>query len=553
MSSHPIDYPERFNLATWLLEHNLAARPGKVAVRSEAGEWSYAQVADLAARVQALLARLGHLHEQRALLVLPDGIEFVAAWLGTLQAGGVFAMVNPRLKAEEYAYYLEYSRAPVAFVHDGAWPEFVAGARGARFLRAVVVVGPGADACVESRGGFAALPWDAAIAAETPAAAPFDSHKDDGCGWLFTSGTSGKPKAAMHRHADFAWNIDHYAKQVLALDARDTTMAVSKLFFGYATGTNLMFPFAVGATTALFAEPSKPETVIAHARRHRPTLLAAVPTTLNGILELDAAQVAAALRSLRMVLSAGEALPPSLAVAFKERFGVDILDGIGSAEMFHIYISNRPGDVVTGSLGTVVPGYAARIVGDDGREVADGEVGTLQVSGASAAQGYFQDVAKSRTTFKGDTCISGDLFRRDRDGRFWYEGRADDLLKVAGIWVAPREVEECLLAHPAVAECCVVGCEDERGLVAPLAWVALHAGHAPTAATAEAIVAHARGRLSHWKTPRRVEFLGELPRNDRGKVARVELKARAKALPRTASGAGGAAGAQSAPGAEGAR
>jgi benzoate-CoA ligase family protein len=537
MNSRSIEYPEQFNLARWLLAHNLAARPGKAAVRSESGAWTYAAVAELAARVQSLLARLGHLHEQRVLLVLPDGIEFVASWLGTVQAGGVFAMVNPRLKAEEYAYYLDYSRAPVAFVHDSAWNEFVAGARGARFLRAVVVVGKTADACVESRGGFAALSFDAAIAAEAPAPAPFPSHRDDCCGWLFTSGTSGRPKAALHRHADFAWNIDHYCRQVLALDETDVTMAVSKLFFGYATGTNLMFPFAVGATTALFAEPSKPEAVVAHARRERPTVLAAVPTTLSGILELDPETAADAFRSLRLVLSAGEALPPALAVAWKARFGVDILDGIGSAEMFHIYISNRPGDVVPGSLGKVVPGYSARIVGDDGREVQDGEVGTLEVSGASASQGYFLDVAKSRATFRGDTCISGDLFRRDRDGRFWYEGRADDLLKVAGIWVAPREVEECLLLHPAVAECCVVGFEDERGLVQPLAFVALHGGHSAGAAVAEAIVAHARAKLSHWKVPRRVEFLAELPRNDRGKIARSELRARARTPSAPESGA----------------
>ncbi len=527
-----VDYRERFNLASWLLDPNLAARPHKVAVRTDARELTYAQVGDAAARVQALLSRLGHLHEQRVLLILPDGPEFVATWLGVVRAGGVFAMVNPRLSAEEYGYYLDYSRAPVAMVHVDAWPAFVAAARGARFLRAVVVVGPGADACVESRGGFAAVPWDAAIAAETPAAAPFDSHRDDLCGWLFTSGTSGKPKAALHYHADFAFNIDHYAKQVLQLRESDVTMAVSKLFFGYATGTNLMFPFAVGATTALFPEPSKPETVLAQALRHQPTLLAAVPTTLAGILELDAARVTAAFRSLRLVLSAGEALPPHLAVEFKRRFGVDILDGIGSAEMFHIYISNYPGDVVAGSLGRVVPGYTAQIVGADGVAVADGEVGTLHVSGSSAAQGYFQDAAKSRSTFKGDTCVSGDLFRRDRDGRFWYEGRADDLLKVAGIWVAPREVEEGLLAHPAVRECCVVGCEDERGLVTPLAFVALHAGHAPSPALAAELIDHAKRCLSHYKAPRRIEFLPELPRNDRGKIARAELKQRGRGVAR---------------------
>ena len=526
------DFPERMNLASWLLEPNLAARPGKVAVRSALRDATYAGIADEAARVQTLLRELGHQHEQRVLLVLPDSIEFVAAWLGTVRAGGLFAMVNPRLVAEEYGYYLEYSRAPVAFVHTEAWPNFVAAAKAARFLEAVIVVGPGShDLAAEhnpkSDGGPKVVPYDVFVAHAAPADAPFDSHRDDACGWLFTSGTSGKPKAALHVHGDFAFNIERYAKGVLKIAESDVTMAVSKLFFGYATGTNLMFPFAVGATTALYPDASKPETVVANARRFQPTLLAAVPTTLNGILELPEHEVREAFRSLRLVISAGEALPPQLLTEFMTRFGVEILDGIGSAEMFHIYISNEPGAVKAGSLGRVVPGYGARIVGADGREAADGEVGTLHVSGPSISQGYFQDVAKSRATFKGDTCVSGDLFRREPDGRFYYEGRADDLLKVGGIWVAPREVEECLLEHSAVRECCVVGFTDERGLVTPLAFVALNGGSAASEALTAQLIDHVKKSLVHYKAPRRVEFLADLPRNDRGKIARAELRQRA--------------------------
>jgi benzoate-CoA ligase len=515
------DYPERFNLASWLLDENVAKRPQKVAVRSLARELNYAQVADEAARVQALLKELGHLHEQRVLLVVPDVPEFVTSWLGILLAGGVFAMVNPRLCAEEYAYYLEYSRAPVAIVHAEALEAFAQAARSARFLRAVVTVGAGGrDAGI----GLDVRAFERAIPATKPAAARFDSHACDLAGWLFTSGTSGKPKAAQHFHRDFAWNIDRYAKQTLAMSERDVTMAVSKLFFGYATGTNLMFPFAVGATTALFQEPSKPEAIVANAKRWRPTLLAAVPTTLHGILQLPEVEVGDAFASLTRVVSAGEALPPQLLTEFRRRFGVEILDGIGSAEMFHIYISNRPGDATPGSLGRLVPGYTAKVVGADGCEVADGEVGTLHVSGESAAIGYFQDREKSRATFLGDTVVSGDLFRRDREGRFWYEGRADDMLKVAGIWVAPREVEECLLDHPAVRECCVVGFEEEHGLTTALAWVAAHEGHACGPELAQKLIDHVKARLVHYKAPRRVEFMDALPRNDRGKIARAELR-----------------------------
>ena len=516
-----IEIPERFNLASWLLEGNLAARPQKVALRTAARDVTYAQLGDEAARVQALLHELGHLHEQRVLLVVPDVAEFATAWLGTLLAGGVFAMVNPRLPAEEYAYYLEYSRAPVAVVHAEAMAPFAEAARGARFLRSVVTIGMnGADPGLKA----ATVAYEKAVPATKPAAAPFDTHAYDLAGWLFTSGTSGKPKAAMHYHRDFAWNIQRYAGEVLRVAESDVTMAVSKLFFGYATGMNLMFPMAAGATAALFPEPSKPEVVVANARRFGPTLLAAVPTTLNGILQLPDAEVKEAFAKLRVVVSAGEALPPQLLTEFQRRFGVEILDGIGSAEMFHIYISNRPGEATPGSLGRLVPGYRAQVRGADGREVADGEVGTLHVSGESAAIGYFQDGRKSRDTFHGETVVSGDLFRRDAQGRFWYEGRADDMLKVAGCWVAPREVEECLLAHAAVRECCVVGVEDENGLVIPLAYVVANEGHAGGPALARALIDHAKAKLVHYKAPRRVEFLAALPRNDRGKIARAEVR-----------------------------
>jgi benzoate-CoA ligase family protein len=515
------EIPDRFNLAGWLLDGNLAARPGKVAIRSAARDVTYAQVADEAARVQTLLRELGHLHEQRVLQIVPDVAEFASAWLGTLLAGGVFAMVNPRLSAEEYAYYLEYSRAPVAVVHAEAMAAFAEAARGARFLKSVVTIGMGgADPGLR----VPSVAWESAIPAAKPAPARFDTHAYDLAGWLFTSGTSGKPKAAMHYHRDFAWNVQRYAGEVLRVAEGDVTMAVSKLFFGYATGMNLMFPFAAGATTALFPEPSKPEVVVANARRFRPTLLAAVPTTLHGILQLAEAEVGDAFARLRLVVSAGEALPPQLLTEFRRRFGVEILDGIGSAEMFHIYISNRPGEATPGSLGRLVPGYRAQVRGADGGEVADGEVGTLHVSGESAAVGYFQDGRKSRDTFHGETVVSGDLFRRDAQGRFWYEGRADDMLKVAGCWVAPREVEECLLEHAAVRECCVVGVDDGNGLMVPLAYVVVKEGRAGGPALAQELIDHVKAKLVHYKAPRRVEFMAELPRNDRGKIARAEVR-----------------------------
>ena len=520
------EYPERFNLAEWLLGDNLSRRADKVAVRSAFRDLTYQQVAEETAQVQATLQELGMTVESRVLVVLPDCPEFVTTWLAIVRGGGVFAMVNPRLPAKAYSYYLEYSRAPVAVVHCSAWSSFEPALQGARFLRNVLVVGDEEGACQSS---VPVHHYAKAIPAATAVPA-FDSHRDDLAGWLFTSGTSGQPKAAMHFHQDFAWNIDRYAKQVLAMTESDVTLAVSKLFFGYATGTNLMFPFAVGGQTALFPERSTPEAVVENAKRYQPTLLSAVPTTLNGILALDTDSVNAAFAALRLVISAGEALPKELALAFQERFGVEILDGIGSAEMFHIYISNAPGRVRAGSLGQLVPGYRARIVDEAGQEVPVGETGELHVCGGSTAIGYWQARAKSRATFHGDWTRTGDLFRCDAEGYYYYEGRADDLLKVGGIWVAPKEVEDCLRQHAMVAECCVVGKTDRNGLTIPLAFVVTNQSLAdPKAAVAE-LQGFVKSSLAPYKYPRIIEFVDELPRNDRGKIARGVLSQRGQEL-----------------------
>ncbi len=520
------DYPERFNLARWLLEDNATRRGPQRAVRSESRDLTYTQLSGEVERVQSVLQELGVSPEDRVLLVLPDVPEFVTTWLAVLRGGAVFAMVNPLLPADDYEYYLEYSRAPVAVVHETAWENLSQVLSRARHLRHVLTVGFTPPPEVN---GISCSAYEALVPA-ADSVAPFDSHRDDLAGWLFTSGTSGKPKAALHFHQDFAWNIDRYAKQVLAMSESDITMAVSKLFFGYATGTNLMFPFAVGAQTALFSERSTAENVVAQARRYRPTMLSAVPTTLNGILQLSEASVKEAFSSLRMVISAGEALPPELLVAFQERFGVEILDGIGSAEMFHIYISNYPGDVKPGSLGRLVPGYESRIVGSDGHEVAVGEPGELWIKGGSTAAGYWLAREKSRRTFRGDWTITGDLFRCDPDGYYWYEGRADDMLKVGGIWVAPKEVEESLLTHEAVRECCVVGHRGSDGLVIPLAFVAIGEAVKSGPALTEELQDYVKTHLARYKYPRRIEYLDQLPRNDRGKIARARLRQMAEEL-----------------------
>jgi benzoate-CoA ligase family protein len=348
-----------------------------------------------------------------------------------------------------------------------------------------------------------------------------DTHRDDPAIWLFTSGSTGKPKAAVHLQADLPWNTERYAKQVLRIRADDLTVSVPKLFFGYATGTNLLFPFAVGGATALFSERSEPGRLFDVIERYKPTVLTSVPTMINGMLNHPGAGERD-LSSLRVCLSAGEALPPELYRRWMDVFGVEILDGIGSAETFHIYISNYPGEVVPGSLGRLVPGYDARIVGPDGAEIPMGEAGTLWVKGDSAAILYWQAHEKSKEVLRGDWVVTGDHMRRDAQGNFWYEGRTDDMLKVSGIFVSPYEVENCLLQHPRVAECAVIGYKGPDGLIKPKAFVV------PRDCSGDDLLGRelqefVKQRLAPFKYPRIVEFTTALPKNDRGKIDRRRL------------------------------
>jgi benzoate-CoA ligase family protein len=468
--------------------------------------------------VAAALRRAGVRPEERVLMLLPDRFEFAETWFGILRAGAVFAMVNPLLKRDQLEYYLEYTKARVVVAHADVLPQLADAARAAPLCERVLVVGG-------ESGGFTS--YEAALAEEDPDApeaqvAP--TGPDDLAGWLFTSGSTGHPKACVHTHADFAYNTETYALQVAGYREDDLCLSVPKLFFGYATGTNLMFPFRVGAGAILFEGRATADELFDQIEAHRPTFLTCVPTMFNNMLRSERID-SVDLSSLRVSLSAGEALPPKLYSEWKERTGVEILDGIGSAEMFHIYISNRPGEVVPGSLGRIVPGYEAQIVDPEGEPVPDGEPGRLRVRGGSTALCYWADKEKSRETFQGEWCTSADIFRRDADGYYFYEGRADDLLKVSGIWVSPLEIENTLLAHPAVAEIVVVGSEDSDGLVKPFAFVVLAAGWEGCDETAAALKAHCQENMAPYKYPRWFEWRDSLPKNDRGKVARKDLKA----------------------------
>lgn len=514
-------FPKTFNLATYFLEHNLESRPDKVAVLWENERHTYAETDRSARRAARAFRELGADIEDRILVALPDRPEFVFALFGVLKAGCVLAMCNPLSTAEDLAYYLEYTRARIFVCSSEVATRAEKQIRAARHLRAAIVV---ADSGESVPDGEPFEPWKESVAEADSDFATEPMDRDDPAIWLFTSGSTGKPKAAVHFGHDFAFNTEVFAKKTIGMRESDVTLSVPKLFFGYATGTNLWFPFAVGATAALFSERATAESVFKNIERFRPTVLTSVPTMINAMLAAPAEQKRD-LSSLRFLFSAGEALPEELYKRWKETYKVEIFDGIGSAELFHIYISNRPGDVKPGSLGKIVEGYEARIVRPDGTDAPDGEVGTLWVKGDSAAVYYWQDQEKSKATFKGgDWVASGDLFTRDAQGYFWYSGRADDMLKVGGVFVAPLEIEGCLLEHASVLECCVLGYEED-GLVKPLALVVPRDGVATSDKLGTELQEHVKKRLLPYKYPRKVVFRREpLPKNDRGKTDRKSLK-----------------------------
>lgn len=516
----PPTFPERLNMADWFLDARVReGRGSRIAISVGDRSWTYEEVQSLANRASWALRDRGIDLEDRVLLLLFDGVEFATAWFGTLKAGAVFCMGNPLSTESDLEYLLEYTRARAVIADAAVIDRLLPALAGHARCRVRLCVGePSAEA---RRQGFVA--WEEALSVASDRTENANTSRDDVAGWLFTSGTTGKPKGAVHFHHDFPYNTECYAKRVLELRESDVFLSVPRLFFGYATGTNLMFPFAFGGKAVFFPDKPTPEKIFAEIEKHGVTVLSNVPAMIRQMVDHPEAK-SAKLGSLRMCLSAGEALPPPLYERWRANGWCEILDGIGSAELFHIYISNRLGDVKPGSLGRLVPGYQARIVGASGDDVGDGEIGRLWVRGDSAALCYFGDHEKSKSTFVGgDWVVSADLFMRDREGYYYYSGRGDDILKVRGMFVSPLEIEDCLATHPAVKECCVVGAPDEEGMIVPKAIVVLREGFERGEAIVSALQEHAKTHLARYKFPRIVRFIEALPRNDRGKVMRREL------------------------------
>lgn len=511
------EFPPQANLCTYFLTQRLGEDRGDhPAILTPTSQATYAQLDRLAAQTAEALRQNGVRQEDRVLIMLRDGLEFAAAFFGALRLGAVVTMVNPDVLSDHVGHAITYTRARCILADESVVPKLIS-LQDHQPLPPVVVVGG-------DPGPF--LAWGPQVNAQKGVLAPAQVHPDDPAIWLFTSGSTGVPKAVVHRAGDFIFSTEVFARRTIGYRPDDVTVSVSKLFFGYATGTNLMFPLAHGATAALFPERATPDAVLDACARHRATVLTGVPTFMAAALAQTESQPQRldVLKTLRFMFSAGEALPEELYRRFKECTGVDVYDGIGSAEMFHIYVSNRPGDVKPGTLGRVVDGYNIRLVGEDGSDVPDGEIGTMHVSGNSVGLCYWQDRSKSYHTFRGRWCVTADRFSKDADGYYTFHGRGDDLLKVGGRWVAPLEVENVLLSHPAVQACCVVGLVDADGLEKPLALVQLKPAQSPSPKLAAELQKHAKDRLQPYKYPREVRFMDALPYNDRGKVDRKALR-----------------------------
>ncbi len=500
-----------YNAAVDLVERNLAAgRGGKVAFTDDSGSMTYAQLAEKVDRVVNMLHSLGIRREERIAIAMLDTCDWPAVFLGAIKAGVVPVAMNTLLTPADYEYQLRDSRATALFVSEALAKSFD-GIRGrcpdlAHIVRAGVELND-------------------LLSKASPKAQAARTTRDDMCFWLYSSGSTGAPKGTVHLHSHLVATADLYAKPVLGIREADVVFSAAKLFFAYGLGNALTFPMSVGATAILMAERPTPDAVFKRLTERKPTIFYGVPTLYAALLASPAFPDRSQLK-LRICTSAGEALPKNLGERWTERTGTEILDGIGSTEMLHIFISNRPGEVRYGTTGKPVPGYHVRVVDEQGGVITrPGELGELQISGPTSAIMYWNQREKTKSTFQGPWTRSGDKYSFDADGYFTYGGRSDDMLKVSGIYVSPVEVEAALITHEAVLEAAVVGATDEQQLVKPKAYIVLKPGHAASDALKSALQQHVKDKLAPYKYPRWIEFLGELPKTATGKIQRFKLRA----------------------------
>ena len=502
--------PERFN-ASLLLDRNIdRGRAGKAAVHAVDRSLTYGELLAQASRAGNLLRALGVAREERVLLVLDDTTAFPVVFLGAMRLGAVPVPVSPLDKADNFRHFVDDSYARVVVADAGSMP----------MLREVL---DGRDLTFVSARGPAegAIDLEAELAAQDDELVPAATHRDDMAFWLYSSGSTGRPKGVVHLHHDIEITCETYARQVLGVREDDVLFSTTKLQHAYGLGNNLSFPLHFGATAVLSAGPPKPDTLLAVLRERRPTIFFSVPALYGALVRADGAEDA--FGSVRMCVSAAEALSPTIFDRFRDRFGLEIVDGIGSTEMLHIFCSNVPGAVVRGSTGRPVPGYELRIVDEDGAVLPGEAVGNLEVRGDSCAAFYWHQHEKTKSAMKGDWFTTGDRYRRTEDGVYVYEGRADDMLKIGGLWVSPVDMENAIMEHPLVDGVGVVGVTvDEVSRVA--AYIIRRDGDPTDDELADELRALCKERLRRYEYPHVVRFVGDLPRTVNGKVQRFRLR-----------------------------
>jgi benzoate-CoA ligase family protein len=511
-----ITIPRSYNAAADFIDRNIAeGRGDRIAVIDDKGSTTYSELADRVARAGNALKAMGLGPEDRIMMVMLDTADFPALFFGAIKAGIVPIPVNTLLTSSDYAFMLQDSRAKALFVSDALYPTLKPALEGQPWVRDVVVSGAAAD-------GLTAL--DDLLSTADPELATAKTLADEACFWLYSSGSTGRPKGAVHIHSDMVNTAVLYGQQILNLSQEDSVFSAAKLFFAYGLGNGMTFPLYAGGTAVLMAERPTPEAVMKRLTDHDPAIFYGVPTLYAAMLADPSIRPAGTRARLRACISAGEALPKDVGDRWNERFGVPIVDGIGSTEMLHIFLSNRPGSVKYGTTGTPVPGYQMRLTDEAGTDVADGEIGDLWVKGPSSATTYWNNREKSMETFHGPWTRTGDKYLVDEDGCYVYQGRSDDMLKVSGIWVSPFEVESALGAHPAVQEAAIVGRADADELIKPEAYVLLAEGHEGGAELETELKNFVKNRLAPFKYPRWIQFVDELPKTATGKTQRFKLR-----------------------------
>src|SRR6476660_5188528 len=516
-----------YNAVTWLLDRNVdEGRGAKLAFTDTVSELTYGDLQKQSCRVANMLRRFGVRREERVAMIMLDTVDFPAVFLGGRRISIKKMPLNTLLTPDQYAYVLADCRARVLFISEALLPVVKDMVGRMSDLDHVVVSGHDAH-------GHKKLSDE--LAGESDTLATAATHPDEPAFWLYSSGSTGMPKGVRHLHSNLAATADTYARQVLGIRENDVGLSAAKLFFAYGLGNALTFPMSVGATTVLNSDRPTPAVMFALMNKYHPSIFFGVPTLFSAMLNDETLKNQRGGSRLRICTSAGEALPESVGNAWKARFGVDILDGVGTTELLHIFLSNAPGDIKYGTSGRPVPGYKVRLVNDAGADVPDGEVGELLVDAPSAGEGYWNQRSKSRRTFEGHWTRTGDKYVRDAEGRYTFCGRSDDMFKVSGIWVSPFEVESALITHPAVLEAAVVPEADPEGLLKPKAFVVLKAD-AKTDGLQDALKEHVKQKIGVWKYPRWIDVVESLPKTATGKIQRFKLREHSQPSPRPARG-----------------